>query len=180
MDGEELLETYYSLDNTETADVSDAPGTEQIQVYTGNVGDGQSGYVLIRDAEGSLLHAEWAHESRAGWNNIYLGEQDGVSYLMTLHVENREEYGSYGYQVYRLAADGAVRQIAGSTLDWERGRYPLQGRSFPAMGRQMSAYLENSHLLLSTQDGILRTEKVNEADRYDFDAWKGYGNDCRQ
>lgn len=44
----------------------------------------------------------------------------------------------------------------------------------------MSAYLENSHLLLSTQDGILRTEKVNEADRYDFDAWKGYGNDCRQ
>ena len=180
MDGEELLETYYSLDNTETADVSDAPGTEQIQVYTGNVGDGQSGYVLIRDAEGSLLHAEWAHESRAGWNNIYLGEQDGASYLMTLHVENWEEYGSYGYQVYRLAADGTVRQIAGSTLDWNAGVTRYREDLFRQWADQMSAYLENSHLLLSTQDGILRTEKVNEADWYDFDAWKGYGNDCRQ
>lgn len=39
----------------------------------------------------------------------------------------------------------------------------------------MSAYLENSHLLLSTQDGILRTEKVNEADRYDFVPGKAMG-----
>lgn len=73
--------------------------------------------VLIRDAAGTLLHSEFAHESRAGWNNIYLGELDGTSYLMTLHIEDREEYGSYSYQVYRLAADGTVRQIAGSTRD---------------------------------------------------------------
>ena len=158
MDGEELLAAYYTLDSTETSDVSDAPGAEQIQVYTGNVGDGQSGYVLIRDADGNLLHTEWAHESRAGWNNIYLGQLDGISYLMTRQVEDRGEYGSYGYQVYRLAADGAVRQIAGSTLDWNSGTTRYSEALFRQWTDQMNTYLENSHLLLSTQDGVLRTE----------------------
>lgn len=178
MDAEELLAAYYRLDSTETADVSDAPGKEQIEVYTGNVGDGESGYVLIRNADGSLLHSEWAHESRAGWNNIYLGELDGTAYLMTLHMENREEYGSYGYQVYRMDEDGAVRQIAGSTLEWNSGSTRYSENLFREWTAQMSAYLENSHLLLSTQEGEIRTEKVNEADKYNFDAWKGYGEYC--
>ena len=149
LDAEELLAAYYTLDNTETADVSNAPGAEQIQVYTGDVGDGQSGYVLIRDADGTLLHAEWVHESRAGWNNIYLGELDGTPYLMTLHLEDREEYGSYGYQVYRLAADGAVRQIAGSTLDWDSDTF-YDEAIFRTWADEMSQYLAPSHLLLST------------------------------
>ena len=113
------------------------------------MGDGQSGYVLIRDADGTLLHAEWVHESRAGWNNIYLGELDGTPYLMTLHLEDREEYGSYGYQVYRLAADGAVRQIAGSTLDWDSDTF-YDEAIFRTWADEMSQYLAPSHLLLST------------------------------
>ena len=39
----------------------------------------------------------------------------------------------------------------------------------------MSQYLENSHLLLSTQDGVLRTDKINESDKYNFETLKGYG-----
>lgn len=33
----------------------------------------------------------------------------------------------------------------------------------------MTAWLENCHLILSTQDGELRTEKVSEADRYNYE-----------
>lgn len=171
LSAEELLATYYTLDNTETEDVSDAPGAEQIEVYTGDVGDGQSGYVLIRDDAGTILHTEWAHESRAGWNNVYLGELDGTPYLMTLHIEDRDEYGSYSYQVYRLAADGAVRQIAGSTLDWDSNTL-YDETIFRAWISEMSQYLENSHLLLSTQDGVLRTDKINESDKYNFETLK--------
>lgn len=175
MSAEELLAAYYTLDSTETADVSDAPGTEQIEVYTGDVGDGQSGYVLIRDAAGTLLHSEWAHESRAGWNNIYLSELDGKPYLMTLHIEDRDEYGSYSYQVYRLSADGTVRQIAGSTLDWDSSTL-YDEAIFRTWADEMSQYLENSHLLLSTQDGQLRTEKINESDKYNFETLKVFGD----
>lgn len=33
----------------------------------------------------------------------------------------------------------------------------------------MTAWLENCHLILSTQDGELRTEKVSEAGRYNYE-----------
>lgn len=36
----------------------------------------------------------------------------------------------------------------------------------------MSAYLEESVLLLSSQDGELRTEQVSEADKYNYETLK--------
>jgi hypothetical protein len=40
---------------------------------------------------------------------------------------------------------------------------------FHAWADDLSFYLANSHLLLSSQDGEIRTEKVSEADRYNYE-----------
>lgn len=168
---EEVLDNYYILSKTETADISDAAGTEEIEIYTGDIGDGASGVVLFRDAAGNVLGTEFAHISRAGWNNIYIGEAEGMGYILTVHIEDRDTYGNYGYQVYRLGEAGEIRQIAGSSFDFG-DPYRYDDEMFHAWADNLAYYLENSHLVLSSQDGEIRTERVSEADRYNYETLK--------
>ena len=168
---EEVLDNYYTLSKTETADISDATGMEEIEIYTGDIGDGASGVVLFRDVAGNVLGTEFAHISRAGWNNIYIGEAEGMGYILTVHIEDRDTYGNYGYQVYRLGEAGEIRQIAGSSFDFGDS-YRYDDEMFHAWADNLAYYLENSHLVLSSQDGEIRTERVSEADRYNYETLK--------
>ena len=169
--GENAFEAYYSLANTEIMDISDGEGSEIIEVYTGNIGDGDSGIVMFKNAEGELLCTEGYHIARAGWNNIYLGEKDGIPFIMNVYVEDRWDYGGYGYWVYRLDETGGIRQIAGSLFDFDLDSEFLQydDELFEEWADGMTAWLENCHLILSTQEGELRTEKVSEADKYNYE-----------
>lgn len=164
----EMLGEYYELVRTEEADVSDAPGMERIEIYLGNIGDGDSGVMLISDAAGNLLHIEDAHSARAGWANLYVGELDKTPYLLSVHIEDRDDFGEYWYQVYRLGETGTLQQIAGSDFLWGRNiRY--DDGLFHEWADRLEKYLANSHLLLSSQEGELRTEAVSEADKYNYE-----------
>ena len=168
MTEEELLGKYYTLTKTEAADIGDGAGMEQIEVYTGNIGDGDSGVVFFKDADGRVLGTEFAHSARAGWNNVYIGDAGGVNYILTVHIEDRDTYGSYGYQVYRLEEDGQMRQIAGSRFDFG-GNYRYDDEMFRTWADNLTYYLTNSHLVLSSQEGEIRTETVSEADKYNYE-----------
>lgn len=165
---DEMLMEFYKLIRTEEADVSDVPGTERIEIYLGNIGDGDSGVVLIYDVDGNLLHIEDAHYARAGWNNVYVGELDGTPYLMSMHIEDREDYGEYQYQVFRLGEAGELRQIAGSDFQWGESIHYDDGL-FHQWADKLESYLSGSHLLLTSQDGEMRTEAVSEADKYNYE-----------
>lgn len=175
LDAQQLLDTYYTLDGAEQWDVSDAAGMEEVQVYTGNIGDGDSGLVFFRDADGQLLAAESAHISRAGWNNIYLGEMDGTGYILTVHIENRYDYGCYDYQVFRLSSSGEILQLAGSSFEWNsNGTVLYQDEYFREWADTLNSYLTDSHLVLSSQEGVLRTQRISEAEQYSYEALRPY------
>jgi hypothetical protein len=169
MTDEEALDTFYSLAKTVQSDVGDGNGTETIEVYTGNLGDGDSGFVQVKNDRGELLYSEGAHCARAGWNNIYLGEKDGTAYLMTLHIEDRDTYGSYGYQVFRIGENGQVLQIAGSDFEFDADRITYDDSLFHEWADMMSGYLENCQLLLSTQEGELSTQQASPAELYNYE-----------
>lgn len=171
----DLLGDYYTLDYSSAiesswiSDVSDAEGIERIDVYTGNIGDGDSGYVMVYSVDGgTLLHNEFAHTARAGWKSVYLGSSDGQSWLMTLHIEDRDTYGSYDYQVFRLDEDGKVQLLAGSSFCFGDD-YVYDDELFWQWAKELEGYLDNSTLLLSTQDGEVRTEHVSEGDKYNYE-----------
>lgn len=170
-EGADAFDTYYSLVGTESADIADSAGDEIMEIYTGNIGDGDSGIVLFKNAAGDLLCTQDAHISRAGWNNIYLGEKDGVPFIMNVYVEDRWDFGGYGYWVYRLDEKGGIKLIAGSRFDFRLGddAQTYDDDLFREWVSNMTAWLENSHLILSSQEGELRTEKVSETDRYNYD-----------
>ncbi|MCM1065174.1 MAG: M56 family metallopeptidase [Eubacterium sp.] len=171
-EGEDAFDTYYSLVDTENMDISDREGIETIEVYTGNIGDGDSGIVLFKSAEGELLYTQDAHIARADWNNIYLGERDGVPFLMNVYIEDRWDYGGYGYWVYRLDEQGGIRQIVGTRFDFQLGDQDFltyDDNLFREWVEGMTGWLADSHLILSSQEGEIRTEKVSDADLYDYD-----------
>lgn len=172
LDSGELLDSYYTLDSTEKADIGDSPGLEEIMVYTGNIGDGKSGIVFFNSADGTPLYSDSAHVARAGWNNIYLGERDGNGFIMTVHIEDRDMYGEYDYYVFRLSEEGEIRQIAGSSFTFDDDRIPYDDALFAAWAEKLEGYLADSYLLLSTQDGELRTEHICEAEKYNYETLK--------
>ena len=169
MEGVDVLKTYYTLVGTENLDVGDSRGTERVEIYTGNIGDGDSGFVIFYNEQGEVLHAEDAHASRAGWNNIYLGEAEGTPYILTVHIEERDAYGGHGYQVYRQGRFGEIQQIAGSFFEFDDGRMPYDDALFRKWVTGLEYYLEHSHLVLSTQEGEIRTEQICELDKYNYE-----------
>lgn len=168
--GEGALEQYYTLLNTTELDVADGAEPETIEVYTGDSGHGEDGVLLISDAAGALRYSAHTYWARASWKNIYAGRLDGggEGFLLILYLEDREIFGYYEYQVFRLKADGAgIEQIAGSSFTWGEGtgcRYDAD--EFVIWCHNLGHYLEDSRLLLGMQYGKLRTERVCDRDRY--------------
>ncbi len=172
-EGEGGLEKYYTLDSMEKLDIADCQGLETVEVYTGNLGDGDSGIILFKDAEGKLLYTQDVHAARAGWGNIYLGETEEGAFIMNVDVEDRWDFGGYSYWVYRLDEEGGIRQIAGSGFDFdftENSAITYDDELFREWMAGMTPWLENSHLILSSQEGEVRTEKISEADKYSYSA----------
>ena len=165
--GENFLERYYTLDYSVQEDIADTGAMETIEVYTGNIGDGESGYVLVKDKDGAILHNEFAHDARAGWNNIYIGKIEGKPFLLTVTIENRDTYGGYYYRAFRLGEQGEIKLIASSRFEFGK---PIKynKKLFRKWSSELEYYLKASTLLLSTQEGSVRTEHVSEADKYNF------------
>lgn len=170
---EQTIKDGYTLVRTEEVDLSDRAGLETAEVYIRRNADdwGNGGYVLFRNAEGNLIWIESAFTARAGWQNIYFGEKGGISYILKVHIEDREEYGEYAYEVFRPDGEGSADQIAGSAFEWGSS-YEYDDALFEEWASGMEDYLENSYLVLSTQDGVIRTEKVSEAGRYRYETLK--------
>ncbi|MDE5933304.1 MAG: hypothetical protein K2H40_12625, partial [Lachnospiraceae bacterium] len=161
LSAEEVLATYYTQETDIWADIGDGEGFEHVQVYAGNIGDGESGIVRVQNAAGDTLCTVSANISRAGWNNIYmgyLGSRDGSGFIMTIHVEDRVDYGEYDYYVFRLSEDGEIRQLAGSSFSFDNRSIPYDDALLREWTENLGAYMETCGLLLSTQDGVLRTE----------------------
>lgn len=116
----DMLETYYTLTDTVEADVSEAPGMERLEIYRGNIGDGESGYLLVKSENGALLHSRFLHQARSGWGSLYLGRdpKTGQETLVEAHTEDRDDYGEERFCAYRLDEQGSTKTIAGSSFSW--------------------------------------------------------------
>ena len=160
--GENFLEEYYEKVYTVESDISRDGINEMIEVYNGNGGDGESGYVFVKDIHGNILFHEYAHVARVAWNMVFLSEDN---FLMNVHMEDRDTYGEYSYEVYRvvgkdeiqiLAKDSFSFDIEGQTLDEEK-KQELQ-----EFMDTLHLYLEQSKLLLSTQECELKAIGLSE------------------
>ena len=171
--GVDGLSTYYTLTDTIIADISEfSEGEETIEIYTGNIGDGgDSGLVLFKNKQGEVIHTDSAHHARAGWNNIYLVDTNGKNYILTVSIEDRDLFGSYGYQVYEIGPMGMLMHRTGTRFEFGEP-YVYDDEIFKQWVQGLEFYLENSVLLLSSQEGEIRAERVSDLDRYNYETLK--------
>lgn len=190
LQGEDRSKTsvYSTLREEIRADLSEREGEELIEVYTGNfLVTYPCGHVEFKSSDGSAtIHSEFAFLEEDGWNNIYLGEADGENYILQLYIRDYGESGSYEYQVFRLDRAGdkikkpvvgqrvlpdEILQIAGSKFEWGDA-YVYDDALFKEWVSELEYYLQHSYLLLSSQNGELRTEQICELDKYNYETLK--------
>ena len=157
--GENFLEEFYEKTYIIDSDISKDGIDEVIEVYTGNIGDGNSGYVLVKDIHGNLLFHEFAHAARAGWNNVFLSEDD---FLMNVHMEDRDTYGEYSYEVYWVVGENEIQILAKDSFSFDFEREAVDSQEVMEFFDTLYQYLERSQLLLSTQEGELKAIGLTE------------------
>ncbi len=170
--GENFLDEYFSirvLENTELTSVfssvgydyvevsliDDAPN-QRVEVYTGDIFERDGGFVVVRDSENRVICCEESSCISAGFNSIYLGKTElGEDFLMTVSKDDREFYGEYRYSVFRIGQNGEKKEIAGSVYEWDHGyeEHSIENcEECQTWQKEVDEYLNNSILLLSTQD----------------------------
>lgn len=164
IEDEGVLENEFTLERYEVVDVADCEGEEIIEAYTSDKG---IGLFIVKDAAGNRLQISWLDESRVGWGNFYLGQIDGEYYLMKLHIEDRYTHGYHSYKVYRIKDREYINLISGAGFDFGNG-VKYDDAVFKQWAENMEYYLENSRLVISSQEGVLRTESVCEIDKYNY------------
>ena len=160
--GENFLEEYYEKVYTVESDISRDGIDEIIEVYTGNGGDGESGYVFVKDAHGNILFHEYAHHARVAWNMVFFSEDN---FLMNVFMEDRDTRGEYCYEVYRVVGKDEIQILAKDSFSFD-----IEGQTFDEEKKQelqefmetLQMYLEQSELLLSTQEGELKAMGLSE------------------
>ena len=151
--GENFLDEFYEKTYTIESDISKDGIDETIEVYAGNIGDGDSGYVLVKDFYGNLMFHEFAHVARAGWNTVFLSEDD---YLINVHMDDRDTYGEYSYEVYRIVGENEIQILAKDSFSFDFKREDVDSEKIMKFFDTLYLYLERSRLLLTTQEGELK------------------------
>ncbi|MDE7311021.1 MAG: M56 family metallopeptidase [Eubacterium sp.] len=172
-EGEDAFHKNYSLASSQTMDIAECEGDETIEVYTENGKNAGSGIVLFQSSDGKLLFSQDANTSRAGWANIYLGSMDNQPFILNVSIEDRWNFGAFSYQVFRLDQEGTPILSAGSQFEFhlaEGSSLVYDDDMFGRWIKPLKTYLEQSRLVLSSQDGVLRTEQISEADKYNYEA----------
>ena len=157
--GENFLEEFYKKIYTIESDISRDGIDETIEVYTGDGGDGDSGFVCVKDIHGNLLFNEYAHIARAGWNTVFLSEDD---FLINVHMDERDTYGEYSYEVYRVVGENKIQILAKDSLSFNFEREAVNSQEVMKFFDTLYLYLERSQLLLTTQEGELRAIGLTE------------------
>ncbi|MDE7222795.1 MAG: hypothetical protein K2O34_03305, partial [Acetatifactor sp.] len=132
--------------------------------------------VRVLDAQGEVLLTEVANLHGMGHNALYAGNQDGQDFLMNFYLEDRGTFGTYRYEVYRLAQDGSILQTAGSGFSWDYdemlGEDALlyNDEVFCEWAKELQEYMEASQLLMSTLEWELETDPAVRPYRYNYDS----------
>jgi len=99
-----------------------------------------------------------AAKAHIGWNNIFAGRINGQDYLMQYRPYMNQGYASYQFEVFSLRDTGGVEPLAEYEVNFDVNfESPMHGEfnvpEITAFLQVVHANLENSTILLATQDG---------------------------
>lgn len=138
---------------------------EEIELVTlaDPLGGADSYELQVRSRSGTRLWTASAALAHAGWTSIFTCEIDGKDYLLRYEPQMQQGWGEYRYQLFSLdsANPGEERLLRESTVVWDRkfnqAGHQLNIAALADFLREVHGYLDGSTLLMSTENGTLRT-----------------------
>jgi len=108
----------------------------------------------VLDSSGYEIWSELANTSHAGWNSLFLFEQDGEDYLLQYNPTMYQGYCTYAYTLFTLES-GNKKVYRTNTLEFDiNGTKELDIPKMISFADEVNALLGKSVLLMSTKDGV--------------------------
>ncbi|HHY81385.1 MAG TPA: hypothetical protein GX505_01755 [Clostridiales bacterium] len=139
------------------ADLNHDGKKEKIVADLTNLEEFQEAWLKIYDADNNLIWEEAAGLPHAGWNSIYLYHSDGKDYLIRYNPVMYQGFANYQYTIFRLNARGEEIEEASNAVDFDinPNSTMFDSDSIAAFVEELNALLEESTLLLSTENSVL-------------------------
>lgn len=122
---------------------------------------GSAHTLRVVDGEGGTLWTEDAHEAHVGWTSIFACSIDGQDYLIRYLPTMYQGFADYSLQVFSLDSAGSEVLLHDSSVTWDCN-FRMEGHQYDVEALtdflwEVRGYLENSTLLLSTEDGTFQS-----------------------
>lgn len=125
----------------------------------GNAGEESTFWVLRVTEDGQELWADSAALAHAGWNSIFACAIDGEDYLLWYNPWTGTTGSDYHYQIFSLSAEEGKTVLLEKAIQFDlSGEYAVfDPTAIAAFLEEIHGYLQESTLLVTTQNGLFRS-----------------------
>jgi len=140
----------------------DDDGVLESVTLEGNAGDKSDFWVLRIMEDGEELWADSAGIPHVGWNTIFVCHINDDDYLLRYRPTMYQGFASYTYELFFLSETGEERVVMQNQVDFDVKFDAPYHESFEVDAIadflwELRGYLEDSTLLLSTEDGLFQS-----------------------
>lgn len=141
---------------------------------------GELATLEITASDGELLWLEQAHASHVGWNSVFLCSLNGKDYLLVFNPYQCTGLAEFTYELFYCTGPGTIEIIDSGcfSFNYEINRdseNAFNEAKFRPFADQVYTYLQNSYLLMSTENGELEYSTaehlINLSEEYEPEKW---------
>lgn len=175
------FDSVSSSDSTQlaefNADLTHDGGKDKLNIYkTKEAGD--LAFLELTDSKGKTTRLEYAHTSHAGWNSVYLCKIKQKEYLLVFNPYECTGQADFMYVVYSITSQGTMEIIDSNSYSFSEKKGTTNSfneKKFRTFAKKVNAYLKNSYLLMSTENGELKYSTKDNclaaSDQYKTEKW---------
>ncbi len=151
-DSEEVSGRFCTL----SADLTHNGTAESIIIDASNLSDAGEITLHVENEEQKILYTMTAGVAHVSWNSLYLCVSGENAYLLQYHPYMSNGVASYSYDLFYLGENGRVIPVSSDSVEFNMNFYDessFQPQRIAEFTNGINAYLSQSIVLLSTQDG---------------------------
>lgn len=135
---------------------------EIVEVTAMGIENGGPYTLSVTDIDGRVLWEEEAYRAHMGWTSIFACSIDGQDYLIRYLPTMYQGWADYEFQIFFLNAAGGEQIFYENHITWDCN-FRMDGHQYDVEALteflwDVRGYLENSTLLMSTEDGVFQSD----------------------
>lgn len=141
---------------TLTADLTHDGTAEVIWIDASNLSEEGEISLYVEDENDSILYQMTAGVAHVSWNSIYLCTDSENAYLLQYHPYMSNGIAAYSYDLFYLGENGEPISVSSDSVEFNMNfsdDSSFQPQRIADFVNGVNAYLNQSVVLLSTQDG---------------------------